>query len=223
MGMTLAIFVMLGLLFALERVRPNWVQRAEENFLALILATMTVVSFAQVIARYGFNTGWGGALEFTRILFAWMILFGMSYGIKIGSHLGVDAIIRLLPKPAFKAAALFGAVCGILYGVVLLSADWLQIFGANTKGGALVYWTKFFNVGIGLDDLRYPEWFQSMFGMQERVQRWVAYLMLPLGLALFAYRCLQAALQIWRDERELIVASHEAEDLVAENINVLKD
>lgn len=223
MGMTLAIFVMLGLLFALERVRPNWVQRAEENFLALILATMTVVSFAQVIARYGFNTGWGGALEFTRILFAWMILFGMSYGIKIGSHLGVDALIRLLPKPAFKAVALFGAVCGILYGVVLLSADWLQIFGANTKGGALVYWTKFFNVGIGLDDLRYPEWFQNMFGMQERVQRWVAYLMLPLGLALFAYRCLQAALQIWRDERELIVASHEAEDLVAENINVLKD
>jgi C4-dicarboxylate transporter DctQ subunit len=181
------------------------------------------VSFAQVIARYGFNTGWGGALEFTRILFAWMILFGMSYGIKIGSHLGVDALIRLLPKPAFKAVALFGAICGILYGVVLLSADWLQFFGANTKGGALVYWTKFFNAGIGLDDLRYPEWFQSMFGMQERVQRWVAYLMLPLGLALFAYRCLQAALQIWRDERELIVASHEAEDLVAENINVLKD
>ncbi|HEY9164170.1 MAG TPA: TRAP transporter small permease, partial [Magnetovibrio sp.] len=180
MGMTLAIFVLLGLLFIVERIRPNWVQRAEENFLAFLLAVMTVVSFAQVIARYGFNTGWGGALEFTRILFAWMILFGMSYGIKIGSHLGVDALIQLLPRRAFKAVALFGALCGILYGVVLLSADWLQFFGANTKGGALVYWTKFFNAGIGLDDLRYPEWFQTTFGVQERVQRWVAYLMLPL-------------------------------------------
>lgn len=223
MGMELAILVMLGLLFVAERVKPELVQRAEENFLAVLLATMALVSFFQVIARYGFNTGWGGALEFTRILFAWMILFGMSYGIKNNSHLGVDALIHLLPKRAFKIAALFGAVCGILYGVTLLTADWLQFFGANTKGGALVYWTKFFNAGIGLDDLRYPDWFQALFGVQERVQRWVAYLMLPLGLALFAYRCLQATVQIWRGERSMIVASHEAEDLVAENKHVARD
>lgn len=223
MGMTIAIVVILGLLFFAERAKPDLVQRMEENFLALLLAIITLVSFVQVVARYGFNTGWGGALEFTRIVFAWMILFGMSYGVKIGSHLGVDAIIRLFPKPLFKAAALFGALTGILYGVILLSADWLQIFGADTKGGAIAYWTKFFNAGIGLDDLRYPEWFQDLFGMQERVQRWVAYLMLPLGLGLFTFRCLQASVQIWRGERELIVASHEAEDLVAENKNVLQE
>ena len=223
MGMTIAILVILGLLFFVERIKPELVQRMEENFLALLLATITLVSFAQVIARYGFNTGWGGTLEFTRILFAWMILFGMSYGVKTGTHLGVDAVIRLFPKPLFKSVALFGALCGILYGVILLSADWLQYFGANTKGGAIAYWTRFFNAGIGLDDLRYPEWFQDMFGMQERVQRWVAYLMLPISLGLFAYRCLQACIQIWRGERELIVASHEAEDLVAENKNVLQD
>ena len=223
MGMTIAILVILGLLFFVERIKPELVQRMEENFLALLLATITLVSFAQVIARYGFNTGWGGTLEFTRILFAWMILFGMSYGIKTGTHLGVDAVIRLFPKSLFKSAALFGALCSILYGVILLSADWLQYFGANTKGGAIAYWTRFFNAGIGLDDLRYPEWFQDTFGMQERVQRWVAYLMLPISLGLFAYRCLQACIQIWRGERELIIASHEAEDLVAENKNVLQD
>lgn len=223
MGMTLAIFVILGLLFVVERAKPELVQRAEENFLAFLLAVITIVSFVQVISRYGFNTGWGGALEFTRIMFAWMILFGMSIGIKNGTHLGVDAVIRLLPKPIFKFIAVFGALCGILYGVILLSADWLQIFGADTKGGAIVYWSKFFKAGIGLDDLRYPEWFQSLFGVQERVQRWVAYIMLPIGLALFSFRCLQASIQIWRGDRELIVASHEAEDLVAENKNVLQD
>jgi len=223
MGMTLAIFIMLGLLFFIERAKPRLVQRTEENVLAILLATITIVSFVQVIARYGFHTGWGGALEFTRILFAWMILFGMSYGIKNGSHLGVDALIRLLPKPLFKVAALFGALCGVMYGVVLLSADWLQLFGAETKGGAIVYWSKFFKLGIGLEDLRYPEWFYSIFGIQERVHRWVAYIMLPLGLALFTYRCLQATVQIWRGERELIVASHEAEDLVAENKDILRD
>lgn len=223
MGITLAIMVMLVLLFLVERVRPHWVQRAEENFLALLLALITLVSFAQVIARYGFNTGWGGGLEFTTIMFAWMILFGMSYGIRTGTHLGVDALIRKFPKPLFKAAALFGAMCGVMYGVLLLSADWLQYLGADTRGGAIDYWSKFFKIGIGLDDLRYPDWFQSVFGMQERVHRWLAYLMLPLGLALFTYRCVQAVVQIWRGDRELIVAGHEAEDLVAENKNLFKD
>ena len=224
MGLTIAIFIFIGLLFLIERRYPDQVSRFEENFLAILLATMAVVSFAQVVARYGFNTGWGGALEFTRILFAWMILFGMSYGVKTGTHLGVDALIRRFPKPVFKAAALFGAACGMLYGGTLLSADWLQSLGADTRGGgAIAYWSKFFQVGIGLDDLRYPEWFQSMFDIQPRVHRWVAYIMLPFGLALFTYRCLEAFIAIWRDERELMVAGHEAEDLVAENQNAIRD
>lgn len=223
MLMTIIIAVIIAALFVGERFRPEWVHRAEENVLAVLLATITLVSFVQVIARYGFNTGWGGALEFTRIMFAWMILVGMSYGIRIGSHLGVDALIRLFPKPLFKACALFGALCAILYGVILLSADWLQIFGAKTNGGAIVYWSKFFNAGIGLDDLRYPDWFREIFGVKERVQRWVAYLMLPIGLALLSYRSAQAFIQIWRGQRELIVAGHEAEDLVAETQKSLRD
>ena len=224
MGMTIAILIFLVLLFFVERAKPGLVLRIEENILATILATMTLVSFAQVIARYGFNTGWGGALEFTRIMFAWLILFGMSYGVKTKSHLGVDAIIRLLPKKAFKVVALFGAACSVLYGVILLSGDWLQYLGAeHARGGAIAYWNKFFQIGIGLDDLRYPEWIQEAFGMQERVQRWIAYLILPMGLALFSYRCAQAFIQIWRGERELMIAGHEAEDLVAENTDTLRD
>jgi len=220
------IWIILAIIIALflaERAWPAAVKAMEENILAVLLATITLVSFVQVIARYGFNTGWGGALEFTRIAFAWMILLGMSYGIKIGSHLGVDALIRLFPTPLFKACAVFGALCGVLYGVILLSADWLNVLGATTKGGALEYWSKFYKIGIGLDDLRYPEWMQHAFGIQDRVHRWVAYLMLPIGLGLFSFRCLQATVQIIRGDRELIVAGHEAEDLVAENKNVVQD
>ncbi|MCR9136494.1 MAG: TRAP transporter small permease [Alphaproteobacteria bacterium] len=211
------------LLFFWERVRPDAVLRFEENVLAVLLALITLVSFAQVIARYGFNTGWGGALEFTRVLFAWMILFGMSYGIKIGSHLGVDVFIKMLPARAFKAAALFGAACAVAYAVTLISSTWLTFFGAETKGGAVHYWSKMFQIGIGLDDLRYPVWIQESFGLQERVQRWIAYLILPVGLALFGFRSLQAMVLIWRGERDMIIASHEAEELVAENKDILKD
>ena len=219
-------FAILGLIalhFLAERRWPDGVTRMEENVLAILMATITLVSFFQVIARYGFNSGWGGALEFNRILFAWMILFGMSYGLKTGLHLGVDAAIRAFPKPLFKAAAVFGAFATLLYAAILLSADWLQLFGAKTSGGAVFYWQRFFNVGIGLDDLRYPVFIQEVFGVQERVQRWIAYLMLPIGLALLGFRSIEAMIAIATGKRELVIAGHEAEDLVAENKDVLKD
>ncbi|MCB1430000.1 MAG: TRAP transporter small permease [Nitratireductor sp.] len=219
----LGIFIILAGLFFWERRNPGAVTRFEENVIASLLAIITIVSFIQVIARYGFNTGWGGALEFTRIAFAWMILFGMSYAVKIGAHLGVDAFIHMLPRKAFRAVAIFGAFCAFMYAAMLISATWMEIFGANSKGGAVDYWSRMFKLGIGLDDLRYPEWAQHTFGLQERIQRWIAYLILPVGLALFGYRSIEAMVQIWRGERELIIAGHEAEDLVAENKDVLKD
>ncbi|MCW7545160.1 TRAP transporter small permease [Aurantimonas litoralis] len=219
----LAILALIVLLFFVERRWPERVTRIEENILATILAAITLVSFSQVVARYGFNSGWTGALELTRILFAWMILFGMSYGLKQGIHLGVDALIRTFPKPLFRAVALFGAFCTALYAIMLLAADWLSVFGANSSGGAIFYWKRFFDIGLGLDDLRYPVFIQEAFGMQERVQRWIAYLILPIGLALLAFRALQGLVMIWNGERELIIAGHEAEDLVAENKDLLKD
>lgn len=219
----LAILALIVLLFFVERRWPDRVTRIEENILATILAAITLVSFSQVVARYGFNSGWTGALELTRILFAWMILFGMSYGLKQGIHLGVDALIRTFPKPLFRAVALFGAFCTALYAIMLLSADWLSVFGANSSGGAIFYWKRFFDIGLGLDDLRYPVFIQEAFGMQERVQRWIAYLILPIGLALLAFRALQGLVMIWNGERELIIAGHEAEGLVAENKDLLKD
>jgi C4-dicarboxylate transporter DctQ subunit len=219
----LAILALIVLLFFVERRWPDRVTRIEENILATILAAITLVSFSQVVARYGFNSGWTGALELTRILFAWMILFGMSYGLKQGIHLGVDALIRTFPKPLFRAVALFGAFCTALYAIMLLSADWLSVLGANSSGGAIFYWKRFFDIGLGLDDLRYPVFIQEAFGMQERVQRWIAYLILPIGLALLAFRALQGLVMIWNGERELIIAGHEAEDLVAENKDLLKD
>jgi len=219
----LAILALIVLLFFVERRWPDRVTRIEENILATILAAITLVSFSQVVARYGFNSGWTGALELTRILFAWMILFGMSYGLKQGIHLGVDALIRTFPKPLFRAVALFGAFCTALYAIMLLSADWLSVFGANSSGGAIFYWKRFFDIGLGLDDLRYPVFIQEAFGMQERVQRWIAYLILPIGLALLTFRALQGLVMIWNGERELIIAGHEAEDLVAENKDLLKD
>ena len=95
----------------------------------------------------------------------------------------------------FIAGTVFGALCCFMYAVILISATWLEFFGANSKGGAVDYWSKMFQLGIGLDDLRYPEWIQESFGVQERVQRWIAYLILPIGLALLPFAHFR---QLWK-------------------------
>lgn len=222
-GPWIALAIVIAAYALLDRRYPVGVARFEENALSILLGLITIVAFTQVVARYGFNSGWSGALEFQRILFAWLILFGMSYGIRAGTHLGVDVFIRMAPKPIFRALAIFGALACIAYAMALLTASWLNLLGAQAKGGAVTYWSLNWRTGLGLDDLRYPGIIRDLFGAQERVQRWIAYLILPLGLALFAFRSVQAVFQIATGNRDLIIAGHEAEELVAENKGLLDD
>ncbi len=71
----------------------------EEAIIALLLAAMTLLVFMEVVLRFGFGTGFMWAEELTLHLSAWMVLFGVSYGIKVGSHIGVDALVKLMPSP----------------------------------------------------------------------------------------------------------------------------
>ena len=60
------------------------------------MAAMTLTAFVQVVARYVFNYSFVWALELNGVLFAWLIFLGMSYGVRVGAHIGVDAVVKLL-------------------------------------------------------------------------------------------------------------------------------
>lgn len=193
----------------------KFVDALEEKIIVVLLGLMVLITFSQVIARYIFNAGWGSALEITQVLFAWLILFGMSYGLKHGIHLGVDILIRKFSTPVFKVFAVLGGLLCILYGAIFFSADWIAwVGGPENKGGAYYYWAKIKKIGIGMESIVLPEF---IFGPDERLPRWIAYLMLPIGLALFIFRAIQATLAIIKGDKEMIIAAHEAEELLEEN------
>jgi C4-dicarboxylate transporter DctQ subunit len=217
------LLVLVAVIWLLELRYYKLIHHIEEHILITIIASIMLVSFGQVIARYGFNTGWSAALEFNTIMFSWLILFGMSYGIKTNLHLGVDIVLRALPKRLEKVFSLFGALCVILYGMLLLDSVWLRGLGFDVSGGALEYWSKFYKFGIGVDELRYPVWAQDLFGMQNRVHKWLVLLALPIGLALLVLRGTQAFVDIATGKRAALISAHEAEDLVKENKNLLAD
>lgn len=217
------LLILILAIWGTEKLFPRFVAKAEENLLVFIITSIMLVSFGQVIARYGFNTGWSAALEYNTVAFSWLILLGMGYGIKTGLHLGVDILLNAVPKKISKALALFGALAAMVYGLLLLDSTWLAALGVDVRGGAIEYWLKMYKVGIGSEELRYPLFLQEAFGMQPRVHRWVVLVVLPVSLALLSFRSLQAFIDILRGHREMLISGHEAQDLVKDNKDILKD
>jgi len=217
------LLILVLFIWGAEKLFPRFVAKAEENLLVFIITSIMLVSFGQVIARYGFNTGWAAALEYNTVAFSWLILLGMGYGIKTGLHLGVDILLNAVPKNISKILALFGAFAAMIYGLLLLDSTWLAALGVDVKGGAIEYWLKMYKIGIGSEELRYPLYLQETFGLQPRVHRWLVLVVLPISLALLSFRSLQAFIDILRGDREMLISGHEAQDLVEENLNILKD
>lgn len=123
----------------------RWLGRLEEWLIAFLLAAMTVVTFVQVVARYVFNYSFVWALELTTILFAWMIFIGIPYGVRVGSHIGVDALVKALGARAARVVGAVAAAFGIVYSAILLIGSWNYV-------------AKLYEVDIMLDDLPLSQW-----------------------------------------------------------------
>lgn len=204
----------------------RFVHEFEETAIALILGIMTIITFINVVLRYGFNTGiiWG--LEMVTFLFAWLVLFGVSYAVKVTAHLGVDAVINLFDKgPRKVLAVLVGCIC-IAYGMLLMKGAWdywAPFAGLDATTG------RWFPTGFAdsrdqawyavaetpmPDWLRFIEPLMNQGEVYEKLPRFIPYSILPIGMALLLFRFIQATLRIISGEKESMIVSHEAEDEV---------
>jgi len=190
----------------------RFINNLEENFIALILAAMTGLTFANVIARYVFNDNILWALEATVYLFAWLVLFGMSYAVKTSAHLGVDVVVNRQSPGVKKALGLLSVAACLLFAGLLLV-------------GSIEYWWRFFSKMSFLEseDVPFPVIIQSLVGLvengeakYENIPRFVPYFILPFGFALMALRFLEVGWLIWTDRKDMVIASHEAEDMMDE-------
>ena len=144
--------------------------RVEESLIALILGVMTILTFVQVVLRYGFNSGFIWALEADFYLFAWMVLLGISYCVRERAHIGVDAAVRLLPPVPRRILRIDRGGAG----AALRRADVLRL---------RVYIDKLMVIDIEAEDIP--------------IKRWILSLCLPIGFALLFIRLLGMAWRIW--------------------------
>ncbi|HCH23118.1 MAG TPA: TRAP transporter permease DctQ [Oceanospirillaceae bacterium] len=229
-----------------ESIKLSRTDQLERNFSALMLGLMTMVTFINVVIRKlqeldFWRSDWFAplaeplsnfglqSLEITVFLFAWLVIIGTAYTVRIKAQLGVDVALHYMSHAMRKLSAIFAVTACIIYSLLLLK-------------GSYDYWAPFANLPptdgrwfpegfkgryleqgyYEVNDIMMPAWGQFLsdwfnYGeAYEKIPRFIPYFALPLGMAMLLWRYLRVAVDVAQGKADMIIASHEAEDMVEE-------
>jgi len=162
----------------------RWLERFEEALIAVLMASMTLLTFAQVVARYVFNYSFTWALELTGVMAAWLIFIGMSYGVRVGAHIGIDSLVKTLRPATARIVGMVAATLCMVYAAIVVVGGWKYVH-------------KMHEVGILMEDLP--------------VAQWIPRMVLPIGFALLAFRFAQAFVRLARRQEAHLLGDEAAE------------
>jgi C4-dicarboxylate transporter DctQ subunit len=168
------------------------VHRVEEGLIAFILAAMTLLSFVQVVLRYGFNSGLIWQLEATTYLFAWLVMIGISYCVRVHAHIGVDAAVRLLPPTIRRVIGILVLLLALLYAGLMLY-------------GSIEYIKRMMIINVEAEDIP--------------IKTWILSICLPIGFALLVIRLLEMGWRIATGRSQGYELANEAEEAIHDITN----
>lgn len=163
----------------------RFIHRLEENIIAALLVGMTLLVFFETVLRFGFNMGLMWSEELTLHMSAWLVLFGASYGLRVGAHIGVDFLIKKFEPETQRIITLIMVAAGLVYCGLFIYGAWN-------------YLAKVYKIGIELNDLP--------------IKKWEAHSILLVGFVLIGLRLLVIGKQVWRREQTVIGAHDEVEE-----------
>lgn len=90
---------------------------------AVILGTMSVVVFSQVIYRYVLEAPLPWSEELARYLMVWLVLLGASLGLRSKALIGMEALVNVFPAPLKR----FSIEAVLVFSLLFLSV--VMIYG----------------------------------------------------------------------------------------------
>lgn len=204
--------------------KRGFVDTLEETVIAVLLGAMTVITFVNVILRYVFNHSLIWGLELTLVLFAWLVILGISYAFKKTAHLGVDAIVNMLAPGTQRVMALIAAAACLIYALLLMKGAWDYWAPYAALERTSGHWFP-----TGFEATRDQAWYETdqipMIGLfrcleplinqgeaYDKLPRVIPYFVLPFGVGLILLRIVQASWRILTGKQSSLIVSHEAED-----------
>ena len=164
------------------------IDTSEKWIISVGLASATLLLFANVVARYLFDSGFTWVLEAVQYLFAWVVLVGSAYGTKEGVHLGIDIMVEKFSPANQKRMTLVALGCSLAFIVTVLVLS-------------IRYTIKIYEWGDLSLDLQMPQW--------------IPYLAIPVGLSLMTYHLVFVGIKLWKGEITRI-HKKESDDYVGE-------
>jgi C4-dicarboxylate transporter DctQ subunit len=175
----------------------------EEWLIAFLMAAATLLIFVAVVHRYAAGWHYPAFLQFVQdfllkinlswaqelciYMFIWMAKFGAAYGVRHGTHVGVDVLVRALPPVQARWLTIFGLCGGALFTVVI-----------GTMGAVLVWddgmhYAFLSRLGGNVGDLS-----EGATTPDLELPVWIEYLAIPLASYLMCFRFLQVLVRYVR-------------------------
>ncbi len=175
----------------------------EEWLIAFLMGAATLLIFVAVVHRYASSWHYPATLQFIQdfllkldlswaqelciYMFIWMAKFGAAYGVRHGTHVGVDVLVRALPPAKARWLTIFGLFGGVVFTGVI-----------GTMGAVLVWddgmhYAWLARLGRNVGDLS-----EGATTPYLELPVWIEYLAIPLASYLMCFRFLQVLVKFWR-------------------------
>ncbi len=146
--------------------------RFEEILVSLLLAVASLLTFTQVVMRYGIGKTFPWAEELIINMLIWAGLIGSSLALRMGIHIGVDVFVQKFERRVAKVLTLLGLTLGMAFCSVLAVLSIRFVIFLSGSG----------QMSIGLE-----------------IPMWILYLCLPIAFILMSIRFLQIMVRCLSD------------------------
>jgi TRAP-type C4-dicarboxylate transport system permease small subunit len=120
-----------------------------ELLVVVALVAMVIMVFGNVVLRYAFNSGILVSEELSRYFFIWLTYIGAMIAMREREHLGVDTLVRRLPRAGKKFCLLLSESLMLVVNVLFFVGTWkmheLQVTNVSPVVGISMIWVY----GIG--------------------------------------------------------------------------
>lgn len=167
----------------------QFVGRLEEGLISLLLVIMTLMVFVEVVMRFAFNSGFLWIQELTLLVAGWFVLLGAAYGVRVGAHIGVDALVKLLKPKNHRIISIIAVLLCLFYCGLLFVGSW-------------EYLAKIKSIGLEMQDMP--------------LQKWIAHSILVIGFGLLFFRFSELLWKIVKGDEVGFHLADEARDVLKE-------
>lgn len=97
----------------------GYLRKTEELILALLLGTMILLSFTQILLRNFLDSGIAWADPLLRLLVLWVGMLGAMLATHYDKHIRIDLVTRFIPEQYHRQSAFFTALFSSLICALL--------------------------------------------------------------------------------------------------------